>query len=187
MTLDELNLINSKGTAVVNKLYIAIDGARVQRYFIGVYGGRVKEIEDPNIDKELNKKIQNIQNLIDSGEIGGSVNTIIDNNVSVLANVNITKYDVVTSDGYIADSTVTVNRRKIVGISTETFLIGNYGNIQTIGEIQNTAWAFTVGFPVFLNGTTLSHTYPVIGFGQRIGYAIRVNTLDIDIGLSVLL
>ena len=188
MTLDDINLINSKGTAVVNKLYTAVDGARVQRYFIGVYGGRVKEIEDPKVIQGLNQKIQNIQDLIDSGNIGsGRETTIIDNNISVLASVNILKYDIVTSDGYIADSTITSNRRKIVGIATEAFTIGNFGDVQTIGEIQNPSWVFTIGVPLFLNGTSLTQYPPTSGFIQRIGMAIGVNTLDINFGPSVLL
>ena len=190
MTLDEVNLINSKGTAIVNKLYTAVDGARVQRYFIGVYGGRIKEIEDPSINKTLNQKIQNIQDLIDSGELGsgGGSGGAAGTSEAVIKTFECgetisTGYAVALDSGliYKFDINNSAYYGKCIGISNQT---GNTGDniIVTLQGTNIAVSGLTQGYQ-YISSTAgvLTNTAPSTGIIQTVGVALNATTIEVQI------
>ena len=186
MTLDEVNLINSKGTAVINKLYTAVDGARVQRYFIGVYGGRVKEIEDPKVIQGLNQKIQSIQDLVDSKDIGsgGAADTSEAVTKTFECGETIsTGYAVALNSGllYKFDISNTTYYGKCIGISNQT---GNTGdNITVTLQGTNTAVSgLTSGYQyISITPGVLTNTAPSVGIIQTVGVALNSTIIEVQI------
>jgi hypothetical protein len=100
---------------------------------------------------------------------------------------NISKYNVVTSDGLVATSNVVTNVNNIIGIALDDYLIGETGRAQQVGQIDNPAWAFTTGEPVFLTFDVPETTPPVAGFVQIIGAALSPTRMEIDLKQAVVL
>jgi hypothetical protein len=107
--------------------------------------------------------------------------------VSVVAQENLVKYDVVTGDGKKADSGNLLHRNKLVGLATQNILSGFSGEVQCGGSLQNPAWTWTTGDRIYLNGTTLSTTAPDSGFLTQVGVAVGSDTINIEIQPSILL
>jgi hypothetical protein len=108
-------------------------------------------------------------------------------NIPFVANDNISAFQVVTSNGKIANSSNVAHKNKIIGISLTDVLIGFSGTAIGFGIIQNSAWTWTIGDKIFLNGTSLSITAPATGFSLLIATAIAIDTLDIIMQPSILL
>lgn len=107
--------------------------------------------------------------------------------VSIVAQEDIAKYDVVTADGFKANSNTIAHRGKVLGLATEDILTGFSGEVQVGGELDNALWAWVAGDKVFLNGTTLSTIVPSVGFIIRIATANKTDTLSIEVQPSILL
>lgn len=107
--------------------------------------------------------------------------------VDYIATEIISKFDVVTADGKVANSSLYNQRNKIIGISITDTNIGFAGQAIGYGEIQNSAWTWLIGDKIFLNGTALSTTPASSGFSVLIGVAIKTDTIKIEIQPSILL
>lgn len=80
--------------------------------------------------------------------------------VEFVAQVNISSFQVVTSDGFVGDSAVIGQRSKIVGIALNNVLTGFTGTAVIAGKITNSGWAWTIGDILYLNGTSISTVAP---------------------------
>ena len=94
-------------------------------------------------------------------------------------------YYPVVSTGYMASSSNPIHIGKVVGIITENARNGVSQVVVISGLIVNTAWSFTPGMPVYLNGNTLSNTAPDTGFVQRMGVATSSSAMIVAIGPSI--
>lgn len=84
----------------------------------------------------------------------------------------ISKYDIVTSDGLLANTATAAHRLKILGMAFQDTAAAAIGNAQLFGEIDNPGWTWTPHAAVFLNGTVLSQTAPTSGWSMIVGIAI---------------
>lgn len=107
--------------------------------------------------------------------------------VPVLAQTTISKYDIVTSDGFLADTSVVGKRNRTLGFANTNILNTFVGDVVTEGKISNPTWSWTTGLPIFLNGTSPSQICPSVGFTQILGIAIKVDTISVLIHQSILL
>jgi predicted RecA/RadA family phage recombinase len=106
----------------------------------------------------------------------------------VLAQENINQFDMVTADGYIANSSVLSKKNKLVGMAMADIPTGFKGGVVSEGIIINELWAWAIGDKLFLNGTSISTTSPGAGnFSQMIGKAVASDTIEIKIDQAVLL
>lgn len=117
--------------------------------------------------------------------------SIPSNNVAVVvtyvAQVNISAFSVVTSEGKVGDSSITSQRSKIIGIANVSVLTGFVGTAIGEGIIVNSGWSWVIGDVIYLNGTTLSTIAPSTGYIQRIGTATAPDTIDVILSPSILL
>lgn len=158
-------------------------------------------ISNTGVLKNSNTGIQIINNLgnISGGGGGGDMyksvydidnNNIVDNTdaiiTEILAAEDIHQYSLVTSDGYVADSSNVLHRDKIVGIALESFNNGFVGKVQVYGELYEPSWTWTLG-AVFLNSTSLSQTPPTTGFVQVIGRSKTSEIMLVKLEESILL
>lgn len=106
--------------------------------------------------------------------------------VDVVAAENLSKYDVVTVDGYKADSSNLGHINKVLGIIINDTVVGVLGQVQILGEIINTDWTWS-GSLLFLNGTSIQSTPPTSGFLKIIGQIKNANIMFINLDESILL
>lgn len=97
----------------------------------------------------------------------------------------IAAFQVVTVDGRVADSNTVSDRDKILGIATTAKASGFPGQAVIEGQIQNTAWTFTSGDIIYLNGTALSTVAPTSGFLQKIATAITSDKIIVEINRPI--
>lgn len=122
-----------------------------------------------------------------------SINKITDvtvtttSEVTLTMNASVSAFQAVTSNGFVADSSNTAYVSRVLGLAQAAITSGFSGPIQTSGEIVNPAWSWTAGDTIYLNSTSLSTTAPSTGFVVQIGKAKTNNTIEINIGLSILL
>jgi len=116
--------------------------------------------------------------------ITGVVTNIL---VSYNATTTISKYQPVTSDGLVADSTNITTRNKLIGLSNTNTNSGFVGQATGFGEITDGSWSWTIGDKIFLNSTSLSTTAPSTGYVQRIGTAVSSTSINVNIQQSILL
>lgn len=100
------------------------------------------------------------------------------------AGATIAKYDIVTSDGLVANSATAAHRKKILGMAFEARTSSQQGKAQLIGEIDNPAWTWTPNDPVYLNGTSLSQTAPTSGFILQVGIAVSATRIVLGFIIS---
>ena len=112
---------------------------------------------------------------------GSSSGLTEDTMAEYVATEDITIYQVITSNGKVANSNTLNHRSKVIGISKTTTVTGFTGQVQIGGVIENPGWALTPYENVFLNGTAVSNTPPATGFTQRIGKALSATKIIIDI------
>lgn len=134
-----------------------------------------------------NSLLMNLADLMEIDNLSGSEkaleNFVLDKLSVALASVkittqeNINKFDPIGIDGFKANS----NNRECVGFAIDNILIGNTATFLTGGILINPLWNFTVGLPVYLNGSSLSHIEPSTGFVQKVGLAKHANILFLKI------
>jgi hypothetical protein len=107
--------------------------------------------------------------------------------IEIEAQETIPAYSVITSDGYIASSADITQRSKILGVATSYTISGHIIPVATDGEIVDLSWSWTKGQPLYLNGTTISHTPPTSGYLIRLGEASDTTKMYIEISDSILL
>lgn len=107
--------------------------------------------------------------------------------VTIVAGENISKYDPVTGNGRVADSSNLGHRNKIVGLADENINNGFSGQVRTGGKITNPLWSWVAGDRIFLNGSSLSTVAPSTGFSVQIGVAASSDTVNIEVQPSILL
>ncbi len=100
---------------------------------------------------------------------------------SVLAAQTIAKYDVVTGNGFKADSSNLTHFDKVVGISFDNTILGFWFDVITDGIIENPLWTWSIGNIIYLNGTSLSIIPPTTGFVQKIGVAVKATKIYVEI------
>lgn len=100
---------------------------------------------------------------------------------------NIAQYNVITNEFKKADSSVVGDADKILALSITTTTSGNDGVAVVAGKVVNPAWTWTIDADVYLNGTSLSQTAPLIGFVVVIGKATRADAIVVNIGTPTLL
>jgi hypothetical protein len=107
--------------------------------------------------------------------------------VEYVAHEDIDEFDIVTADGYVADSGNVSMAQKVLGMSKTTTANGLTGTATVDGKVTNGAWSWTVGAQIFLNGTSISETPPTTGFVLRVAKATKADTIVIDIDQSITL
>jgi hypothetical protein len=100
---------------------------------------------------------------------------------------NIAQYNVIDSDSMQADSGDVAQANKILALSMTTTNTGLKGVAVVAGMVINPAWTWTIDADIYLNGTTLSETAPLIGFAIVIGKATRADAIVVNIGTPTLL
>lgn len=110
--------------------------------------------------------------------------------VNKTAELNISKYKVVKftdqdSIGYASVSNLG-DIDKVLGVAYNFSLANQLVTVQTRGELQNDAWSWTFGDPIYLglNGE-LVDTPPVSTFQKQIGVAIASDKIYIDLQPSL--
>lgn len=106
---------------------------------------------------------------------------------TIIANEDIPAFRVVTTTGYIADSSNIFHRGRVAGIAAEGILKDFSGTIVSEGEVENLSWSFSAGEIIYLNGTSLSATCPSTGFRIVIGGAVSPTKILVKIQESILL
>ena len=101
--------------------------------------------------------------------------------VIVIATENIAAFKVATIKGKNADSANLLHMGNIAGVMLGAVATGFAGQAVAEGTIKNSAWTWTIGDVLFLNGTALSTVAPVTGFRVVIGYAVTADTIYVDI------
>ena len=135
-----------------------------------------------------------IENICTSGSGSGDMtkivydsnnNGVVDSSESIIltivANESIPQFQLMTSTGYIADSSNLAHINRVSGISINAITQNTSGEVLAYGKITNTNWNFTTGNILFLNGTAISETAPTSGFICQIGKVVNSNTILIDI------
>jgi phosphotransferase system HPr-like phosphotransfer protein len=101
----------------------------------------------------------------------------------VLAAQYIHRFDVVTSMGLIADSGTAGDEKILLGVAVSDIAIGQPIEVVAQGEISNSAWTWTQGDPIYLNGTVLSNVAPGGGdFVRQVGVASSKTTVFVSVG-----
>jgi hypothetical protein len=135
--------------------------------------------------KYLHARGVDIEGVEDVSNIESSGGSSSSSMVSLVAAENISKYDIVTTDGYIANSAIDGQRTKILGMATENITMGNSGNIQTFGDIDNASWSWTANITLFLNGTSVSSIAPSTGFVIPVGTIRNATRVFINIQMPI--
>ncbi len=183
-TQEELTKMNIGYKASFGQDYVVSTGINKGYLYRGLINGTLKFIStnfDSRVDQQISNYINTTPGIITPP--GTSVGVLVDYTATAL----ITIYDPVTSLGTVGDSTIIAQRNKIIGIATYSVGAGFIGQAVGFGKITNSAWAWTVGSKIFLNGTTLSTTAPSTGYIQIIGTATASDTIDVKISQSVML
>jgi len=108
--------------------------------------------------------------------------------VTLVAQTNIPAFYVVTSKGYLADTTDYNTRNIIVGFSNAAALSGFEVKVIGSGTITNPAWSWTKGDKIFLNGAgNVSNIPPASTYSVILGTATAPDTIDVNIQPSILL
>ncbi len=108
--------------------------------------------------------------------------------VSIVAEEDIPAFSAVTSLGEVADSGNPSGAfGKVIGVVPAAIEDGFSGDVIESGEVENPDWSWTAGDLVFLNGTNLSTSPPVIGFVQAIGTALGPTILLVDLQTPILI
>lgn len=107
---------------------------------------------------------------------------------TIVATENVPAFNVITLTGQIANSAILAHRDRIIGI-TKTAIDNTFsGFVVTEGYIKNTAWNWTKGNVLYLNGAgSLSVTAPSAGFISIIGKALSNQEIYVKILESILL
>lgn len=135
--------------------------------------------------REVNATIGNFYQTYQPVISGGGAQTI-----AVQAAENLSAYRPITICGFHADSNNPAHRGKVCGIATDAATTGFNCDVQPEGTIQNPAWTWTPGDPIFIRGTQLSNLAPTPAeskWSQKIGTAIKTDTILIEISDPVLL
>ena len=106
--------------------------------------------------------------------------------IDILATENIIKYNVVTTDGKVADSLNLTHAHKIGGIAIMDANIGFICKVQTFGLLVEPTWTWS-GSYIFLDGTVLSQTFPSTGFNINLGRIKSSTEIFVDLKYSILL
>ncbi|MBI3257875.1 MAG: hypothetical protein HYZ54_00085, partial [Ignavibacteriae bacterium] len=107
---------------------------------------------------------------------------------SVIASENLGGHRIVTVEGYYASKDTSVDKFKILGMTTGAVSIGEAAQVITHGSITESSWNWTVGNPIFLstNGL-LTQTPPTSGFRMIIGIPQTSNTMFVDISEPIII
>jgi hypothetical protein len=105
----------------------------------------------------------------------------------IAASEDIPAFAPVNIRGEVADSTQNADFGKVVGVAAAAIATGFVGSVITFGTLTNSAWSWTAGSTIFLNGTTLSQTPVAVGFSQAIGVAKSSDTIFVSLSDPILL
>ncbi len=138
-----------------------------------------------NIPPPYDLSITPVQNLtlvagIAASNIGGgggsSTGTV---DLSVTAGVFLLGYRAVTIEGFYAQPNED-SLSRYAGVTREPINVGSTGTVVKEGLITNNGWAWTAGFPIYVNTngvlTQVLPSYP----NRRIGYAVTPTQLNLD-------
>lgn len=106
--------------------------------------------------------------------------------ISITASEPIAIGDPVTITGYVGDSSDVTHAGKIAGIAITTAEPGFSAKVATEGEVTNSAWNWTAGDIIYLNGKALSVTPPAAGFLQEIGEAKNNHVIYVNVQSSII-
>lgn len=130
-------------------------------------------------------------------KVGGGVTEINVNSYSYTETYRITEdivvpnptlaYTLINVDGTISDSSIIIKRGKAIGITLEDTQPGFAAKVVTSGRIENFSWTWTQGDMIYINGTQLTNYPPSVGFIQSIGIAKSSSTIEVKIGIPILI
>jgi len=120
------------------------------------------------------------------GDGSGNVLDSLIRPAQAVAAVNLSAFDIVTVDGFKADSGTPAHYGKVVGITRSAVSTGFVADVIYYGEVTNGSWSWTAGQKLFLNGSTLSTTPPSSGFIQMVAIAKNNNTIVMRMETPVL-
>lgn len=128
--------------------------------------------------------IEGVEDVSNTGVSGGTSGVVT---VNIIATEIISKYNLVTSDGKVADSSIVLLKNKIVGVALNNAIVSGTVTVQISGLLVEPTWTWGTGY-VFLNGTGISQFAPATGYIKVVGViknseTILVNTLTEPISL----
>lgn len=106
--------------------------------------------------------------------------------IEIEAKENIAIHKVVTINGYVANSNNVLHKNIICGVSISSVNTGFAVKIKTFGLVIGMSGLSANGI-IYLNGTSLSHSNPTIGFLSVIGTAKSSDSMFVNIKQSILL
>lgn len=113
----------------------------------------------------------------------GSIDAII---VDVYATEVILKYQVITSDGRVADSNDLINLNNTIGIAVQDANPGFMCRTQIYGVLENLSWSWSGSGGLYLNGQNITQSYPISGFLKILGHVRTSTTMFVNLEESIL-
>lgn len=101
--------------------------------------------------------------------------------VHIQASTLIPRYGCVTSTGALANSNIAAHESHVIGVTDGRIEATAWGDVTVLGLLYDQTWAWTPGGIIYLNGTVLSQTAPVVGFVQQMGWALTGQNLLIHL------
>jgi hypothetical protein len=96
-------------------------------------------------------------------------------------------FTVIVATGKVANSSDASHQGRVIGITLGAILSGQTGQFISEGTVENPAWSWTPGDILFLNGTSISTTPPILGFSQQVAVAETSTAIFFDLEAPVLL
>lgn len=90
-------------------------------------------------------------------------------------------YSILTTSGFIADSSNMVYFGRVLGMVETFYPNGSMANVITDLDITNNTWSWSPNSRLYLNGTSISASPPVTGFSQRVAVAINANIISMGL------
>jgi len=139
-------------SSIVDPPDYEFDGEFVGQFLLNVHNYNLWQYQ-------TNNKIDSWIFICNVNNSGGSTTTNYFDLVFT-ASEDISQYDIVTQNGYIADSTSTDQENIIAGMSLYDVASGDKGIVRVYGEISDSSWSWDITKPIWINGTSISQLPP---------------------------
>lgn len=110
--------------------------------------------------------------------------------ISIQLKDAVNQYNMVTSDGYKADSHNVTHANKVLGMALQAGSVDDIVQVATSGRVVNPSWSWSPGSPIFLVSTGLNVAGDfadafIQKIGTAVGNGITTDEINLSIGLSV--
>jgi hypothetical protein len=104
---------------------------------------------------------------------------------NIIAGENLDAFVPILDDGTLANSNDIIRRHRVIGITLEPIGFSSSGKYAYAGLVTNPLWNFPNSGNIFLNGTTISHIKPNVGFILNMGKILSPDTILLNILYSI--